>query len=263
MTILFKHLLGSFSRPDHWVYGSWLDTVMKYRKTRLGVVWLLVPTAVYIWGIGGFIASLQPGLDTAKFLAHVAVGYSVFRMISAVLSDATSVFSTYQYYIYDGNLRLTDFVLRNLTRSFYYFLACMPLVLAVAIASPAFNLSGLPLALLGLAILLINLFSYSVMLGMAGARFQDLSELMGSVMMAAFLVTPVVWYPDAAPEGSVAGILMRANPFHHLLVSVRAPVLGEAIEPATYVYLAAMTVVGILGAAVIYRGSVRRVPLWL
>lgn len=263
MTLLFAHFAQSLRRPDHWVYGSWLDTVVKYRKTRLGVLWTLVPIVVYVWGIGGFLAALQPGISVPRFLAHVAVGFSVFRMVSTVLTDATSVFSSSQWYIYDGQLRLTDFVLRMLARSFYYFALSQPIVAIVVVASPAFEFAGVPASLLGLAVVLVNLFLYGTLLGIAGARFPDLHEFMGSAVMALFLLTPIVWYPDAAPAGTVHGALMRANPLHHLLAAVRAPLLGETLEPLTYAYLAGLTAAGLLAAVLVYRNAARRVPLWL
>jgi ABC-type polysaccharide/polyol phosphate export permease len=253
----------SFRRPDHWLYGSWLDTVVKYRKTRLGVLWLLIPTAVYIWGIGGFLAAMQPGMDKARFFAHVGLGFAVFRLMTTVLNDSASIFSTYQSFIYDGNLRLTDFILRSLARSFYYFAISLPLVLIVTLSSPDFDVSGVPLSIAGIFALLLNLFFFSVLVAIAGARFPDLSEMMGSITMAAFLVTPIVWYPGAAPQGSMTGALMRANPFYHLLAAVRAPLLGESVEAATWFYIPTMTVTGILASALLYRSAARRIPVWL
>lgn len=263
MSSLFQHLAESIRRPDHWVYASWLDTVTKYRKTYFGILWMLVPTIIYIWGIGGFLGRLQPGINLQQFLAHVAVGFVVFRFIMTVLSDSTSVFGSYQSFIYDGNLRLTDFVLRLISRSFYYFLLAQPLLAMAVLASPEFQWSGVPASLLGLAVLVVNLFLYSILLGLLGARFPDIGELMGSVMMAAFLITPVVWYPSAAPAGTVQGALMRANPFHHLVAGIRSPILGETLEPMTVYYLAAMTVIGLVAAVLAYRSYARRVPLWL
>lgn len=263
MSRLFQHLAESFRRPDHWVYASWLDTVTKYRKTYLGILWMLVPTAIYIWGIGGFVGSLQPGVDLPRFLGHVAVGWVVFRLIMTVVSDATSTFASYQPYIYDGNVRLTDFILRSLSRSLLYFLMAQPLLCVAVLGSPDFHFAGVPGSMLGLVVVVINLFLYSVLLGLLGARYPDVGELMGSVMMAAFLVTPIVWYPASAPEGTVHGTLMRANPFHHLLSAIRGPLLGEALEPLTLYYLGAMTLVGLVAAVFAYRAFARRVPLWL
>jgi len=263
MSSLFSHLRHSFKRPDHWLYASWLDTVLKYRRTRLGVLWMLIPTTVYIWGIGGFLAAMQPGIAVAEFLAHVGLGFVLFRLVSTVAMDATTAFAQSQSYIYDGHTRLTDFVLRALARSLAYFLISLPVAAAAVLASPDFSPIGLAPSLLGLVVVLWNLLMFGIVLAVAGARFPDLHEAMGSTVMALFLVTPVVWYASAAPADTLHGQLMRANPLHHLLEVVRAPLLGETVEPVTYVYLAAMSAAGTLGAAWTYRTAARRVPQWL
>ncbi len=262
MSSLFHDLRESFRSPDHWVYASWLDNVTHYRKTYLGILWALVPTALYIWGIGGFLGSMQ-ATNKLAYLGHVGVGFVVFRLIMVVFSEATGVFASYRAYIYDGNVRLTDFILRSVNSSLIYFVLVLPLMAIAALGSPTFDVTGVPAALLGMLVLVLNLFLYSVLLAFMGARFPDLSELMGSLMMAAFLLTPIMWDPSGAPEGTVRGALMRMNPFHHLLAGVRAPLLGETLEPLTVYYLAAMSIIGLLAAHLAYRAFARRVPTWL
>lgn len=261
--MLFDHLAASLRRPDHWLYASWLDTVSRYRRNRLGLLWLFVPTAVYIWGIGGFLGAMQPGLDLPRFFAHIALGFTVFRLASTVLTDSTSVFASSQSYIYDGSLRLTDFVLRALGRTGFHFLLTLPIVLVVVIGSPDFQWGGIPLALLGALVLLVNLFFYAVAFALLGSRLPDLHEFTGSATLALFLLTPIVWSAEAAPAGTLRGALMRSNPFHHLLDSIRAPLLGGTVEPLTWIYLGAMTLAGIIVATLAYRRFARQVPVWL
>jgi ABC-type polysaccharide/polyol phosphate export permease len=260
---LFTHLSASLRRPDHWLYASWLDTVSRYRRHRLGLLWLFVPTAVYIWGIGGFLGAMQPGLDLPRFFAHIGLGFAVFRLASTVLTDATTTFASSQAYIYDGSLRLTDFILRSLARTVHHFLLTLPIVAVVVLGSPDFQWSGVPWAVLGLLLVLLNLFFHAVLFALLGARLPDLHELAGSATLALFLITPIVWHADAAPAGTVRGALMRANPFHHMLDVVRAPLLGGSIEPLTWAYLGAMTVMGVVLATLAYTRFARRVPAWL
>lgn len=261
--MLFSHLAASFRRPDHWIYASWLDTISRYRRNRLGLLWLFVPTAVYIWGIGGFMGAMQPGLDLPAFHAYIGLGYAMFRLASTVLMDATSVFASSQAYIYDGSLRLTDFLLRSLSRSLYYFLLTLPVVAIVVLGSPDFAWAGLLPALGGLLLVLVNLVFLSVLFGLLGARLPDLHELTGSAMLALFLLTPIVWMPEAAPEGTVRGALMRANPLFHMVESVRAPLLSQPVELLSYAYLGAMALAGIAVSGLAYRRFARQVPVWL
>jgi len=268
MSLFIRDLRGSLQKPDHWLYASWLDVITKYRKNYFGLVWIFFPPIVYIWGIGGYIGSLQPGLQLEPFLAHVGFGFIIYRFLSTVAVDATQTFAGYQSYIHDGNLRLTDFILRPLARSLIYFVFAAPLLAITLLGvmlgeGEAPGWLGVLASLAGLLVVLVNLLFYAVVLALLGARFPDLGEFAGSVVLAGFLLTPVVWYPELAPEGTVRGTLMRANPFHHLLAIVRAPVLGEALEQATLVYLAVMTVLGFALAWVGYNRFARRVPAWL
>lgn len=260
---LFRHLAASLRRPDHWIYASWLDVVSRYRRHRLGLVWLFVPTAVYIWGIGGFLAGMQPGVHLQQFLAHVALGFTVFRLMVTVLTDATGIFAASQSYIYDGCLRLTDFILRSLARSSFHFLLTLPLVAVVVMGSPDATLDGLAPAVLALLADVAILLFLSVSLALVGARMPDLHELMGSAVMALFLLTPIVWDAHSAPAQTVQGALMRGNPLFHMLEAVRAPLLGQPVEPLTYAYLASLFAGAMLVAILSYQRYARRVPVWL
>ena len=260
---LFRHLAASLRRPDHWIYASWLDVVSRYRRNRLGLLWLFVPTAVYIWGIGGFLGAMQPGLNLPRFFAHVALGFTLFRLVVTVLTDATSVFSASQNYIYDGSLRLTDFLLRSLARSWFYFMLTLPMVAVVVLGSPDATWEGIaPAAVAFIADLGILLF-LSVALALVGARFPDLHELLGSAVMALFLLTPIVWDASGAPAGTLHGALMRGNPLFHMVESVRAPLLGDTVEPLTYLYLGILLASSMLVAVLSYQRFARRVPVWL
>lgn len=263
MSLLLSHFKQSLRRPDHWIYGSWLDTIVKYRKTSLGLLWIPIPIAVYIWGVGGFIGALQPAIDQGNFLAHVGVGFLIFRLMSTVILDATTLYASHQSYIYDGHRCLTDFILRCMSRSMFYFLLSLPLLVVAMLGASDLKIAGLGWSLLGLAVLLVNLFLYSVLFSLLGARFADLNEFMGSAILAAFLITPVVWYARLAQEGTTQGLLMRANPLHHLLEAVRAPLFGEQVEALTVQYLVVMTLVGMFAAAIAYGRFARRVPAWL
>jgi ABC-type polysaccharide/polyol phosphate export permease len=262
MFLLFKHLSQSLRKPDHWLYASWLDVVTKYRKTRLGLIWVWVPPALYIWGIGLFIGAISP-VDSRAFVAFVGVGFLLFRLITTVVIDATSTYAGSRPYIHDGEQRLTDYLLRTVARSSYYFLLALPLLVLALLSSDRFMPSGIAMAALGLVIVYVNLMLYAMVFSLLGARFPDLSEFMGSAIMFAFLVTPVVWYPTAAPEGTVHGALMRANPLHHLLAIVREPLFGEAVEPLTWYFVGVTTIVGIVLATWAYGRYSRRVAAWL
>jgi ABC-type polysaccharide/polyol phosphate export permease len=262
MSLLFRHLADSFRKPDHWLYAAWLDVITRYRKTVLGLFWIFFPTIVYIWGLGGFLGAIQ-GTDMHPYLAHIGFGFVIFRLISTVVMEAGSSFVSYQSYIYEGNLRLTDFTLRPLFRALVHFLFAVPLLAIVLTGEGGVTFTGFAISLGGTLVVLVNLFFYGVLIGLVGARYPDINDFLGSVMLAVFLVTPIIWLAEAAPSGTLQGDLMRANPFHHLLAIMREPLLGKPLEDMTYYYLAGMTTIGIVLAATFYGRFAKRVPTWL
>lgn len=262
MRSLWADLGDSLRKPDFWAFASWLDVVVRYRQSRLGLLWLLAPAVVYIWGLGSFFAAMT-GTPVSRFAAYVAIGWLVFRVIHTVILESTGVFVGASSFILDGHVRLTDFVLQVASKSLFYFLASLP-VAAVALAiSPEVRPAGMLVALAGFAVILFNLLWIGVLFSLVGARFRDLGQLIGNIFMFAFLLTPIIWHADSLPVDSLRSTLMRINPLYHLIELVRAPILGTTIAPSTLYYVGAMTGIGWLAASLAYRRFARFVPIWV
>lgn len=262
MRFLWKDLAVSFRNPEFWALSSWLDIVVKYRQSRFGLLWLMAPAAIYVWGLGGFFASMQQ-VPMAAFAAYVAIGYTVFRVVNSVVIESTTAFSAASAFIMDGHVRLTDFVLRVMAKALFYFLVSLPVVAIALAVAPAVNWGGLPVALISLGLVLGNALWIGVVFALIGARFPDLSQIVNNIFMFAFLLTPIIWHADMMPAGSLRGTLMRLNPLFHMVEVVRAPILGQALEPSTSYYLIAMTIIGWCTAVVAYRRYARFVPVWI
>lgn len=262
MRRLSADLAASMKHPEFWALSSWLDIVVRYRQSRLGLFWLVSPAIVYIFGLGSSFAGMM-GTRLVDFAAHVGLGYLVFRLISSVVIESTSAFAASSPFILDGHVRLTDFVLRVIAKALFYFVTSLP-VLAVAMAMfPDVHWQGMLPSLAALLLIVVNSLWIALVCGLIGARFPDINQLVSNIFMFAFLLTPIIWHAETMPETSVRGILMRMNPFFHMVESVRAPLLGDNVEMFSIYYLAGMTVVGWLIAAVAYRRYAHYVPLWV
>jgi len=262
MRSLLRDLKASFRNPEFWALASWLDIVVRYRQSRLGLLWLVAPAVIYIWGVGGFFASMQHR-PISGFVGYVAVGYVIFRVTSSVIIESTSTFATAAAFILDGHVRLSDFVLRVTAKALFYFLFSLPVVGAAIAITPELQMSGLAVALVTFPLVMANVLWIGVVFALVGARFQDLSQFIGNIFMFAFLLTPIVWHSEIMPAGSIRGTIMRANPLFHMVEAVRAPILGQPISELTLYYLATMTLVGWTIAILAYRRFARFVPIWI
>lgn len=259
---LFDHIRASLREPGFWAYSSWLDIVTKYRRSRLGLVWVLLPPMLYVGGIGYFYALLQ-NQDPFVSIPVFAIAYLLYRLFSTVVTESCTVLTGHSSFILDGHLRLTDFVFRTLAKAVFYLLAAMPLVVVVLVLSPALHWVGMLTVLPAFFLVLVNLFWMSVVIALLGARYPDVHEITGSIFIFAFILTPILWPPEAAPAGTPHGWFMRVNPLYHMIEIVRAPLFGKTIEPLTYAYMGAMTLFGWAAATVLYKRYSRFVPVWV
>lgn len=259
---LLPTLAESLRNPAFWGYSTWLDIATRYRKSTFGLLWMLVPPALYIFGMGYFFAKIQ-NIDPYVFMPHLGLGYLLFRLISMVMTESTSVLPSHSGYILDGRVRLTDFVLKVLVRALVYLGSSLPVLAPVVALSPDATLLGLLLALGGLVLVVLNLMWLAGVVSLFGARFPDTHEFMGSVFVLGFVVTPILWYAEAAPAGTLHGAIMRLNPAFHLIEVVRAPLLGEVVEPLSIVVCIAGAAVGWTLWIWAYRRYTRFVALWM
>jgi ABC-2 type transport system permease protein len=259
---LASDLLDSFRHPGFWAYSSWLDMVVRYRQSRLGLLWLVAPSIIYIWGMGTFFSGIS-GAALHQFTCYVAVGWLVFRVLQSVLTESTSSFSGAHSFILDGQLRLTDFILKAIAKALMYFVLSLPVALPALLMDSRVQGWGLALALVTFPIVVANALWMAILLAMVGARFRDVGQLINNLFMFAFLLTPIIWPASSMPAGTIRGEIMRVNPFYHLVEFVRAPILGEPLHRSTLLFVAAALVLGWCVTAIAYRRYARFVPLWI
>ncbi len=262
---LWRELRESMRHPDFWALSSWLDTIVRARRSRLGVLWLLAPSVVYIFGLGSFFISMRgtSGASVGEYYAHVALGAMMFRSLMSTILGSANVFASSGSFIMDGHMRLTDYLLQSLAKAFFDMCMYLPATAVALWLAGSVEPLGLLLSVPTLFVLYLNAMWLAAIFALVGARLPDMGQLLSTVSIFLFLLTPIIWYPEMMPEGSLRGQLMRFNPFFHFVEVFRAPILGENVEPGSLWYIGIMTVVGLAFATWAYRRFARYVPLWI
>ena len=261
-----RELLESFRHPDFWAMSSWLDIIVRARRSRMGIVWLLAPSIIYVFGMGTFFAAMRPvgsGITMGEHFAHVALGMMVFRVLISTIIGSASIFIGNQAFILDGHVRLTDYLLKALAKAFFDMCMYLPAVAVTLWLAGGVESLGLLTTLPALVLIYINCLWISALFAVIGARFPDLGQLMATVSIFTFILTPIIWYPEMMPEGSLRGALMRFNPLYHFVEVFREPLLGNAVDPSSLWYVGVTTVLGLVVSILVYRRYARYVPLWI
>lgn len=250
------------SRFQRIFFSTWLEFAIRYRRTYLGPLWLVVGPGIFIIFIGILYAQIN-AQTAAVFVPHLAIGLIVWTLIAGFVTGSTTVFQRNRPQIMQGGLPLKDLVLVEVVTTVLQFIHQAPLVVAVfVIFGVNITFYGL-VSLIGLALLIANGAWLTVTFGIIGARYRDLSEVVQSAMRIAFLATPIIWMPGEFGRGGVLGFYLTFNPFYHFLELVRAPLLDNSIAPLSWLVVLMITAAGFSLAGFIYAHLARRVPLWI
>jgi ABC-type polysaccharide/polyol phosphate export permease len=239
---------------------AWHDVVSRYRGSILGPFWITLSMGLMVLGIGFLYASLF-GQPIESFIPFVALGIVVFGLVSGVITEGCQTFVNAAGMLSQTSLPMFTFVWRTVLRNLIFLAHHLVIVVAVLIWFGTWRHANLPLAAVGLVLLIVNVSWASMLLGIASARFRDVPQIVISVVQIAMLMTPVFWLPGQRfPDGHV---VLAVNPFYHLLHAVRAPLLGDAVSGLTYTVLVVMAVAGWAATFSIFAVTRRRIVHYL
>lgn len=260
MPKLLRDLWQSFHHTRFWAFSAWLAIMTNSRMSRFGILWLLLPSFLYVWGVG-YIYSFMFHEPMIEFAVYVAVGTIVFRLITGTITSATSTFKGAKSFIMDGNVRLTDFVLRGISAALFTFVMSLPATIIAVVVYPQASLMGIALALIAFPLILVNVLWVGAVFALIGARHPDFGHAVPNLFIFLYLATPIIWKADHI--GGVRAHMLTFNPFYYLIETVRAPIMTGHLDGTAMLVTACMAVVGCLLAIVAYQRWARFVPIWI
>lgn len=258
----FRDLLACGRNYEFIIYSSWLEVATRYRASRLGIFWLVINPAVFVLGVGAVYAPML-GRELGPVFAHLALGYTLWRLILHVLIESAQCLKFAKGFILEGQTNILNFVLKVISKAFFnYLLALLVPIVTVALFGKTHILWMLTL-ILTVPTVLLNLVWICCIIAILGARRPETYELINTLLLLGFLLTPVLWRASDVPAETIAGKIVRLNPAFHMIEFVRAPALGHFPELFTLLYVAAMTIGGLCFAQWWYSRYKRFVPLWI
>jgi ABC-type polysaccharide/polyol phosphate export permease len=239
---------------------AWHDIVSRYRGSVLGPFWITLSMGLMVLGIG-FLYSNLFDIPLNEFLPFVALGIVFFGIMTGMINEGCDTFVQASGMLSQTSLPMLMFVWRTVFRNMINLAHHLVIVIAVLLFYEYWRVANVPLALLGVVLMVINSAWLSLLVGIASARFRDIPQIVVSVMQFAIFMTPVFWRPDRFSKQHQ--IILDVNPFYHLLEAVRAPLLGQPVASHTYIILVAMAVFGWLLTFALFAKTRRRIVHYL
>jgi ABC-type polysaccharide/polyol phosphate export permease len=245
-----------------WVMLAYQDIKLRYRRSILGPFWLTLSMAITVYTMG-FLYSHILHTNLADYFPYLTAGMLAWALMATLVSECTEGLILSENLIKQVKLPYTLYIHRIASRNIMIFFHNIVVIIPILIIyheSAHVNLNTL-LLFPGLLLIYVNAISYGLILGMIGARYRDISQIIRSLIQVIFFVTPVMWRPDALLEKN--RYIIELNPFYSFIELIRAPLLGSIPSLYNIAFVMVMTVLGLIASWMIFVRRRPRIVYWL
>lgn len=206
-----------------WSYLAVQDIKHRFRRSRLGVVWVVVQQLAFALG-AGFIWAAVFRQSPGDFIPFLTIGFTIWGFVSAVMVEGCGAFVIAHGYLKQLPLPQSIFIFRTVLTQLFYLVIGLVTALGILAVFGKFHISGIMWTIPGLVIL--SLYAYGAVGAMAylGLRYRDLQHGLGGVFSLLFVITPVIYPPEVLIQKGLH-LAVYGNPFSALVEVVRQPLL--------------------------------------
>jgi ABC-type polysaccharide/polyol phosphate export permease len=257
--LALQDILSSLKQFGLAVFLAWEDIRQRYVRTALGPLWIVLSTALW-FGVMGFVMANLFKQDLHEYLPFLVSGLLSWLLISTCINESSHVLVTSSPLITSFRIPIFThyirFVLRNVIIFFHNVII---LLIVLCIFPPPVNGNTL-LVIPGLFIVLLIMISLAVFLSLANLRYRDTHLAVSSAMQVLPFVTPIYWDKAMLQKHKWIADL---NPLYHMIQIIRAPILGQAPEPMSWVITIGGAAIMLLLATLLFVRYRHRIIFWL
>jgi ABC-type polysaccharide/polyol phosphate export permease len=242
-----------------WTALAREDLSDRYRRTVLGVSWLVTSFALFI-AVYILVFGRGSGVSQAEYALYVTIGFGLWNFISGAVGDGCVAYSASGNWILGTSIPYPAFIFQTVYRNYLVFLLNL-FVIAIALLwlksewSPAM-LWALP----GLLVYMITPLWLAAILAPLCARYRDGLHAVQTGMRLLFFATPILWLPT---QRSQLALLAHYNPLSYFIDIVRVPLIYDAFPYTSWIVVLTINGVGLLAGAATYALTRHRVAYWL
>lgn len=253
-----KSMLRDFSIP---MTLGWQDIRMRYRRSKIGPLWITISTGIMIAMIG-LIFGQALGMPMQDYLPFLASGLILWTFISSAIQEGSSAFIESAGMIRQISIPISTYLAKVLIRNTLILLhniIILPAVLLIVGKVPNLNILWL---IPGFLLVVLNVFWLVMIASVFCTRFRDMPTILTNILQVFFYLTPIIWIPSALSPRT-ANLIVEPNPFYHLLEIVRGPILGYCPSVLSWGIASVFALVGLLIALAFFGKYKDRIAYWV
>lgn len=257
--VIFSDIVAGLKHWRIWTALSWQEFRSTYRRSILGIMWVLASFAGFVFVKLIVFSSLLETSDGVYYNAFVTIGIYLWMYLVAVVNGAPSTFTSSEGWIRSEPLPYSLYVFKSIMRELYNF-GLTFLVVIIAFIYIGFSVGPMSFAAIFAVIFyILNAIWIKFLLGTIGARFRDIGHFVNAITLPMMFLTPIFWMPEQMPD------LMKVlwwNPFYHYLEIFRAPIVDGIIPVTSWIFVGVIFAVGWMITLGIFSRFKHRIVFW-
>ena len=231
----------------------------RYRKTLLGVAWIIVSFALFV-GVKVLVFGQMVSTSQVEFGLYVTLGFGLWTFINAMVVDACTAYMFSRAWILGTAIPYPVFLMQAILRNSMMF-ALELVVMALALFWKPTPWSATTwLAIPGLLALLVTSVWLAAILAPLCARYRDLHHTIKTGMQLMFFVTPILWMPTIS---TTLARIAALNPLTSFIDIVREPLLYDRVPVHSWWVVLVINAIGFTIGVIVYASTRKRVAYWV
>jgi ABC-type polysaccharide/polyol phosphate export permease len=251
--------IDAFGRHRLWSALAVEDLRDRYRRTALGLAWVVLSFAAFVLvkvTIFGQLTTVSP----REFALFVIIGFGLWTHISSLVMDACTAYIHARPWILGAALPYPVFLLQAVYRNWLVF-GLIGLVMGGSLFwKPTPWTASMLWALPAIASYVVTSLWVAALLAPLCARYRDLHQVVQTALRLLFFATPILWMPSA---GGLLATIAAWNPISHFIAIVRDPLIYGTVPLGSWLVVLAVNLVGLPAAAIAYAKTRRNIIFWV
>ena len=257
--IFITDLVDAINNRQIWLHLSWLDTKLKYRRSKIGQFWITLSMIIFISSLGLVYSKLFKA-NPSEYIPYLAISYIIWNYISGLLNESSNLLVNSTRYIGEIKINPIILILGLLTKHIIIFSHNILIVFLIyfffKITPNSYILYSFPTFVL----LTLNLFNISVFLSILGLRYRDMSQIVQNLIQVLFFITPITWFPKLLSSNKW---IIDLNPMAHFIEIFRSPILGNSPPSNSIFFCLFILILLFISSSILYSWKVKRLVYWL
>ena len=242
-----------------WTALGMEDLSDRYRRTFLGVSWIVTSFALFIV-VYITIFGHTSGVALSQYGLHVTVGFGLWSFISSSMLDGCVVYTAARGWISGESIPYPVFFLQTVFRDCLVFLLILLVMLGALLWKKDDWTPMAFWAIPGLLSYLLPALWMGAILAPICTRYRDVMHAMQTVMRVLFFATPILWLPSE--RGSLA-IIAKYNIVTYFIDIVREPLMNNVFPTTSWEIVIAANVIGCILGFTSYALTRNRIVYWV